>query len=57
MRIERLNNRKDGSAFWDLTTITPLRDAQGTVVKYVGVQRELTGAKPRKRKMLAAQRF
>ena len=54
---EILNYRKDGSAFWNLTTITPLRDAQGTVVKYVGVQRDLTGAKLREREMVAAQRL
>ena len=54
---EILSYRKDGSAFWNLTTITPLRDAQGTVVKYVGVQLDLTAAKLREREMVAAQRL
>jgi len=54
---EILNYRKDGNAFWNLITITPLRDAQGTVVKYVGVQRDLTDAKLREREMVAAQRL
>ena len=54
---EILNYRKDGSSFWNLTTITPLRDAQGTVVKYVGVQRDLTAARLREREMVAAQRL
>ena len=55
--VEILNYRKDGSAFWNLTTITPMRDAQGTVVKYVGVQRDLTVARLREREMVAAQRL
>ena len=54
---EILNYRKDGTPFWNMTTITPLRDAQGTVVKYVGVQRDLTAAKLREREMVAAQRL
>ncbi len=55
--VELLNYRKDGTAFWNLTSITPLRDAQGEVVKYVGVQRDLTEAKRREREMVAAQRL
>ena len=54
---EILNYRKDGSAFWNLTTITPLRDAPGTVVKYIGVLRDLTAAKLREREVVAAQRL
>jgi len=55
--VELLNYRKDGSTFWNLCTITPLRDAQGEVVKYVGVQRDLTAAKLREQEMEAAQRL
>ncbi len=54
---EIFNYRKDGTTFWNLTTVTPLRDASGTVVKYVGVQRDVTEAKLREREMVAAQRL
>lgn len=33
-----LNYRKDGTPFWNLLTMTPIRDASGRVVKFVGVQ-------------------
>jgi len=56
-RVELLNYRKDGSTFWNLTSITPLRNAQGEVVKYVGVQHDLTDAKLREQEMVAAQRL
>jgi PAS domain S-box-containing protein len=55
--VELLNYRKDGSTFWNLTSITPLRNAQGQVVKYVGVQHDLTDAKLREKEMVAAQRL
>jgi PAS domain S-box-containing protein len=55
--VELLNYRKDGSTFWNLTSITPLRNAQGDVVKYVGVQHDLTDAKLREQQMVAAQRL
>ena len=55
--VELLNYRKDGATFWSLTSITPLRSAQGEVVKYVGVLRDLTEAKMREREMVAAQRL
>lgn len=55
--VELLNYRKDGSPFWNLTSITPLHNAQGEVVKYVGVQRDLTEAKLREQEMVAAQRL
>lgn len=37
-----LNYRKDGTTFWNHLTITPLRDAEGTVTHFVSVQRDVT---------------
>ncbi|KGI78667.1 EAL domain-containing protein [Oleiagrimonas soli] len=37
-----LNYRKDGSTFWSLLTINPLRDSQGCLSHYVWVQRDIT---------------
>lgn len=39
---EVLNYRKDGSEFWNLVTINPLRDDQGEITHYVCVQRDIT---------------
>ncbi len=39
---EILNYRKDGSRFWNLLTITPLRDESGNITHFVGVQRDIT---------------
>ena len=33
-----LNYKKDGTPFWNLLTMTPIRDETGRVVKFVGVQ-------------------
>lgn len=37
-----LNYKKDGTPFWNLLTITPIRDETGRVVKFVGVQVDVT---------------
>ncbi len=39
---ELLNFRKDGTPFWNLLSLTPLRDASGAVTHYVGVQSDIT---------------
>ena len=31
-----LNYRKDGSPFWNLLTVTPIRDDSGKVIKFIG---------------------
>jgi hypothetical protein len=36
--LRLLNYRKDGTPFWNLLTMTPIKDGSGKVVKYVGVQ-------------------
>jgi phototropin len=37
-----LNERKDGSPFWNLLYVTPLRDAQGKIVFFLGAQINLS---------------
>ena len=37
-----LNYKKDGTPFWNLLTMTPIRDETGRVVKFVGVQVDVT---------------
>jgi PAS domain-containing protein len=31
-----LNYKKNGSAFWNLLTITPIKDDDGKVLKFIG---------------------
>ena len=40
--IEILNYRKDGSPFWNRLSVTPVRDGQGRVTHFIGVQSDIT---------------
>lgn len=37
-----LNYKKDGKPFWNLLTITPIKDGSGKVIKYIGMQVEVS---------------
>uniref|UniRef100_A0A126X2E0 non-specific serine/threonine protein kinase n=1 Tax=Pityrogramma trifoliata TaxID=164275 RepID=A0A126X2E0_9MONI len=37
-----LNYKKDGTAFWNLLTIAPIKDDEGNVLKYIGMQVEVS---------------
>nr|AML78191.1 putative LOV domain-containing protein [Aristolochia elegans] len=37
-----LNYKKDGTPFWNLLTITPIKDDNGKVIKYIGMQVEVS---------------
>jgi len=39
---EMLNFKKDGTKYWNSLRIGPLRDAQGAVTHYVGIQTDIT---------------
>lgn len=42
---EILHYRKDGQPFWNELTISPVRDAQGTLTHFVGITRDITARK------------
>ena len=42
---EVLDQRKNGESFWSERSLTPVKDAQGTITQYVGVQRDITDRK------------
>lgn len=44
-RGEILNYRKDGTAFWNALTVSPLRNEDGVVTHFVSVQRDITAQK------------
>lgn len=43
--VELLNYRKDGSVFWNRLSITPIRNGDGDVTHFVGVQNDITELK------------
>jgi sigma-B regulation protein RsbU (phosphoserine phosphatase) len=40
--VEILNYRRDGTAFWNRLSITPIRDAAGELSHYIGIQSDVT---------------
>ena len=40
--VRLLNYHKDGTPFWNLLTVTPIKTEDGTVSKFVGVQVDVT---------------
>ena len=41
-RGEFCNKRKDGSLYWESASISPVRDARGTITHYVAVKEDIT---------------
>ncbi|KAM7255775.1 hypothetical protein ACFE04_011516 [Oxalis oulophora] len=37
-----LNYKKDGTAFWNLLTVTPIKDNNGKTIKFIGMQVEVS---------------
>ena len=42
MTAEVLNYKRTGERFWNLLSMTPVRDASGRVMSYIGVQSDIT---------------
>jgi len=40
--VELLNYRKDGTTFWNSISISPVTDAEGKLVNFIGVQTDVT---------------
>ena len=45
VKVELVNYRRDGTAFWNEVTIAPLRDDDGNVTHFVGFQSDVTARK------------
>lgn len=52
-----LNYRKDGSAFWNRLSITPVRDESGEVTHFIGVQSDVTEQKRTEEALSEAKRL
>ncbi len=51
VQVELRNYRKDGEQFWNEVTLSPLRDEDGQVTHYVGVQQDVTRRKEYERQL------
>jgi PAS domain S-box-containing protein len=43
--VELVNYRKDGSKFWNRLSITPVRDGNGKIMRFIGIQSDITAQK------------
>jgi len=54
--VELLNYRKDGTPFWNRLEIVPVRDGEGTVTHFLGLQRDVTERKEREERLAVLDR-
>ncbi len=54
--VELLNYKKDGTAFWNRLSITPLKDKNGLTTHYVGVQSDITELRETQKDLQAANK-
>ncbi|WP_159901563.1 PAS domain S-box protein [Salinirussus salinus] len=48
---ELLNYRKDGTPFWNRLEVVPVRDEDGEVTHFLGLQRDVTGRREREERL------
>jgi PAS domain S-box-containing protein len=54
--VEILNYRRDGTPFWNRLSITPVRDVNGAVSHYIGIQSDVTKRRHAEEGLRAASR-
>ncbi|MEO5337142.1 MAG: PAS domain S-box protein [Magnetospirillum sp. WYHS-4] len=52
---EFLNRRKDGTTFWEMASISPIKDAAGSVTHFVAVKEDITVRKAMEHSLRAAR--
>jgi two-component system cell cycle sensor histidine kinase/response regulator CckA len=55
--VELLNYRKDGTTFWNSLAISPVRDADGPLTSFVGVQTDVTARRQLEGQLRQAQKM
>jgi PAS domain S-box-containing protein len=55
--VELLNYRKDGTPFWNALFVTPVRDDQGALLQFIGVQIDVTAQRETERALRQSQRL
>ena len=51
--VELRNYRRDGELFWNRLSVTPIHGENGELVRYIGIQQDVTESKERKRELRA----
>ena len=54
---EFLNRSKSGELFWELATISPIRNAQGKVINYLAIKEDITLRKKTEKQLQDAKEF
>jgi PAS domain S-box-containing protein len=54
-RVEILNYRKDGGAFWSAIEVQPLRDAEGVLSGFMAIESDVTARKKAEEELLEAK--
>ncbi len=55
--VELLNVRKDGTTFWNNLSVAPVKDADGRLTHFVGVQTDVTARRHLESQFLQAQKM
>ena len=55
VNVAILNYRKDGTPFWNDLTIAPVRDDEGNVTHFVGLQNDITDRKRAEEELVRAK--
>lgn len=55
--VELVNYRRDGEPFWNQVSITPIRNEEGTVSHFVGIQQDVTEQKQRHDELRQAEKL
>jgi PAS domain S-box-containing protein len=53
--VQLRNHRRDGSPFWNEVHLSPVRDERGEVVRFVGVQLDVTASREARRSAFLAE--
>jgi two-component system cell cycle sensor histidine kinase/response regulator CckA len=51
------NRRKDGTFFWERASISPVRDAAGAIVRFIGVKEDITAQRKMEDQLRQAQKM
>ena len=52
-----VNHRRDGTPLWMIVHVTPMRDADGTLTGWVGIQHDITELRAREQQLKAERAF
>lgn len=54
-RGEMLNKKKDGTLYWDLTSISPIRNSDGEITNFIAIKEDVTERKDTEKSLLRSK--